>query len=187
MAHHESATTGGSSRDGGGRVERVLLQLASLSLWAMMTVTLVEIVARGVFHASLGIADEIGGYLLVALAFLSLPACHAGRVFHQVEFVLARLAPRQRLAFGVVFDLLCLACAAALVWQCARLVLNSVRSGEVSQNGLDIPLWIPQSLMVLGLAGLAWALVRTGVHGARLLRAGRRAQRDPQSGAEVAP
>ena len=154
----------------GGRVERTLLLLADLSLWAMLAITLMEIVARTVFHHSLGLSDEIGGYLLAALTFLSLPACHAHKVFHQVEFVLSRLTQRQRQRFEFVFDLLCLVCAAVLVWQCGRLTGNSWRSGEVSQNGLDIPLWIPQSVMVLGLAGLAWALLRTITHGARLLR-----------------
>ncbi len=93
-----------------------------------------------------------------------------GKVFHQVEFIQARLTPHARAVSALAFDLLCLLCTAVLLWQMARLVGNSWRSGEMSQNGLDIRLWIPQGVVVIGLAGLVWALLRTMRSTWRLLR-----------------
>ncbi len=145
--------------------------VAGAALWGMLGVTFAEVVARSVFQRSLGLSDEIGGYFLIALTFFSLPACHARKVFHQVEFILARLTDRQRLRLELAFDVACLACTSVLVWQCARLTGNTWQSGETSQNGLDIPVWLPQSLMVIGLAGLVWALARTFFAGLKALRA----------------
>lgn len=152
-----------------GRVERASLVIANASLWGMLGITFAEVVAR-TFHFSLGLSDEVGGYLLATLTFFSLPACHAEKVFHQVEFLLSRLSARKRLVLELVFDVLCVACTAVLLWQCGRLAMNSLRSGELSQNGLDIPLWIPQTAVAVGLLGLAWAVTRTFVNGVRLMR-----------------
>jgi TRAP-type C4-dicarboxylate transport system permease small subunit len=151
-------------------VETTLLRASELSLWSMMVLTFSEVVARTLFHHSFGLADEIGGYLLIALTFLSLAACHVHKVFHQVEFIQARLSLRDRIRSTIAFDLLCLFCTGVLLWQMSRLVGNSWRSGEMSQNGLDIELWIPQSVVVIGLAGLAWSLLRTLRFGWRWLR-----------------
>lgn len=145
-----------------GWIEIGMLRLSELAVWALVVITFSEIVARTFWNHSFGLSDEIGGYLLIALLFMSLPACHVGKVFHQVELILGRLSPRWHLVSALAIDVLSLFCIAVLTWQMARLAGNSWRSGELSINGLDIPLWIPQSVVTVGMAGLVWALLRSG-------------------------
>lgn len=140
-------------------VSRIFHRLSGLSLWLMIGFTLSEVAARSLFNRSFGLSDEVGGYLLIALAFLSLPACHAEKMFHGVEFIQTRLSSNGRAVSGLLFDVLCLGCASILLWQAIRLVGRSYRSGETSQMGLEIPLWMPQSLIAIGLAALVWALL----------------------------
>ena len=49
------------------------------------------------FGTSLQITDEVGGYLLVALTFLSMSVAEAHGAFHRVEFVQMRLSPSARI------------------------------------------------------------------------------------------
>jgi TRAP-type C4-dicarboxylate transport system permease small subunit len=160
-----------------GWIEIGMLRASELAMWALVGITFVEIVARTFWSHSFGMSDEIGSYLMIALVFMSLPACQVGKVFHQVNLIQGRLSPRWRLVSALAIDVLCLFCIAVLTWQMGRLAGNSWRSGEVNINGLDIPLWIPQGVVVLGMAGLVWVLLGSSWrHASRALGAFRRAQ-----------
>lgn len=115
-------------------------------------------------------ADELGGYLLVAVAFLSLSVAEAHGAYHRVELVQARLAFRIRTGLQLAFDVVALAACAILLWQLSRLVLNSWRSEDVAPTPLLTPLWLPQATMPIGAALLCYALLRTVAHKLRRLR-----------------
>jgi TRAP-type C4-dicarboxylate transport system permease small subunit len=120
-----------------------------------------EVIARNVFGTSLQISDEVVGYLLVAITFLSMPVAEAHGAFHRVELVQMRLGRRGQLISQTVFDLLSLAASVAVTWQLIRLVMNSWRSADVAATLLQTPLWLPQSVMGLGMALLCLALLRS--------------------------
>ena len=68
----------------------------------------VDIVTRWGFNFSFEIADEVGGYMLVAMTFLSLSVSHINGAFHQVEFVQARLSTRWQRISSIFFELVAL-------------------------------------------------------------------------------
>jgi TRAP-type C4-dicarboxylate transport system permease small subunit len=142
-------------------VERACERLCEVALVASVLMIAAEVTARAVFHFSFEVTDEIGGYLLVAISFLSLPVSQVHHGFHHVEFVQARLSPRGRAWSRLVFDLVCLSSIAILVWQLARLELGTWRSEDVAPTILATPLWIPRLTMVLGTAALVATLLRT--------------------------
>src|SRR5665213_60266 len=109
-------------------VERLCARLCELSLVVSIVMIVAEVTSRALFHFSFEITDEIGGYLLVLISFLSLPVAQVHHGFHHVEFVQARLSPRGRAISRLVFDLMCLFCAGILLWQLARLELTTWRS-----------------------------------------------------------
>lgn len=151
-------------------VETLFEWLCAGALVAMVLVIGAEAIARNVFATSLQITDELGGYLLVAVTFLSLSVAESHAAYHRVELIQARLGPRARLASQIVFDALSLAATAILTWQLARLTLNSWRAEDVAPTPLQTPLWLPQSAMAVGAAGLCLALVRTIAAKLRRLR-----------------
>jgi len=146
--------------------------VCSLFLLAMIVMIGAEAIARNVLHTSLQITDEVGGYLLVALTFLSMSVADAHGAFHRVEFVQMRLSPSARIVSQIVFELISLAASALITWQLIRLALNSLRTEDVAPTPLATPLWMPQTSMGIGMALLCLALLRTIAAKIRYLRAG---------------
>jgi TRAP-type C4-dicarboxylate transport system permease small subunit len=146
--------------------------VCSLFLLAMIVMIGAEAIARNFLHTSLQITDEVGGYLLVALTFLSMSVAEAHGAFHRVEFVQMRLSPSARIASQIIFDLMSLVASMLVTWQLIRLALNSFRTEDVAPTPLATPLWMPQTSMGIGMALLCLALLRTIVAKVRYLRAG---------------
>jgi TRAP-type C4-dicarboxylate transport system permease small subunit len=146
--------------------------VCSLFLLAMIVMIAAEAIARNVFGTSLQVTDEVGGYLLVALTFLSMSVAESRGAFHRVELVQMRLSPAARIVSQIVFDLMALAASVLVTWQLIRLALNSWRAEDVAPTPLATPLWLPQSAMGLGMALLCLALLRSIVAKARHLRGG---------------
>src|SRR5260370_12302882 len=110
-----------------GPVER-LCNFACMAAWIVMVGVIgVDIITRALLNFSFEVSDELGGYMLVVITFLSLPVCQANDSFHHVEFVQSRLSARGRAISHVIFDLLSLAFCTALLWQLLRLEMSSLR------------------------------------------------------------
>jgi TRAP-type C4-dicarboxylate transport system permease small subunit len=144
-----------------GPVERLCNLACVAALIAMLGVIGVDIVTRAVFNFSFEISDELGGYMLVAITFISLPVCQVNDSFHHVEFVQARLSARGRAISHVIFDVLSLAFCLSLLWQLVKFEMSSWRFDDHAPTYLATPLWIPRFAMVVGAAALLFSMVRT--------------------------
>jgi TRAP-type C4-dicarboxylate transport system permease small subunit len=147
-------------------IERACGAVCEAVLLAMVGLISAEVVARQ-FHYSLEVVDELGGYLLAALTFLSMPVALIGGAYHQVEYVQRRLGPRGRAVTGFAFTALSLAFCLLLAWQLWRLVTRSYASSVIAPTVLGTPLWIPQSAMLVGVAVLIFSLGRVLVRQAQ--------------------
>jgi TRAP-type transport system small permease protein len=148
---------------GEGPVERLCKYASEAALIIMLTVIGVDIFTRYVLNFSFEVADELGGYMLVVMTFVSLSVCQANSAFHQVELVQARLSPRRRSLSAAIFDLLSFFFASLLLWQLVKLEFSSYRFGERAPTYLETPLWIPRLAMAIGVAALLVAIARTFV------------------------
>lgn len=144
-----------------GPVERVCNLLCALSLLLLVVLVAVEVVTRNFMGFSFQVSDELGGYIVVGISFLSLSVCQVRGSYHHVEFLQARLSPRARAVSRVVFGLICLAMCIMLTWQLGRLAWNSHAAEDMAATPLLTPLWIPQLVMPLGLAAVTFSLLRT--------------------------
>ena len=151
----EVATSGASA------IDAVSEAVCSLFLLTMIVMIGAEAIARNVFGTSLQVTDEVGGYLLVALTFLSMSVAESHGVFHRVELVQMRLSPSFRIVSQIVFDLMALVASVLVSWQLIRLTLNSWHAEDVAPTPLATPLWLPQASMGLGMVLLCLALTRT--------------------------
>jgi TRAP-type C4-dicarboxylate transport system permease small subunit len=142
-------------------VERACKFACVAALTVMLVVIGVDILTRSLFNFSFEISDELGGYMLVVITFVSLPVCQISGSFHHVELVQSRLSPFARAVSHVIFDLLSLAFCVLLLWQLTRFELSSYRFGDRAPTYLATPLWIPQIAMMLGAAALCFSMVRT--------------------------
>jgi TRAP-type C4-dicarboxylate transport system permease small subunit len=152
-------------------LECLCARLCELSLVVSVVMIVAEVTSRALFHFSFEITDEVGGYLLVLVSFLSLPVAQVHHGFHHVEFLQARLSQRGRAISRLVFDLMCLFCAGVLLWQLARLEMTTWRSEDVAPTILGTPLWIPRLTMPIGAAVLTFTLIRALVGDIRRIAA----------------
>src|SRR5215510_6113102 len=142
-------------------VERACKLVCFVALIVMLVVIGVDILTRSLFNFSLEISDELGGYMLVVITFVSLPVCQINNSFHHVELVQSRLSPFARAVSHVIFDLLSFTFCVLLLWQLCRFELTSFRFGDRAPTYLATPLWIPQAVMALGVAAMCFSMVRT--------------------------
>ena len=161
-----------------GWIERLCRWLCELAIISMMVMVAVEVVLRNLFGISLQSADELGGYLLVAVSFLSLSTCFVSGAFHKVEFIDSRLGERGHALRKLIFDAIALAFSLLLLWQLVRLVLRSWDGGDFAATILGTPLWIPQLTMPLGVAALCYSLLRALGADIRWLGAANRRSRE---------
>ena len=153
-----------------GPIEKICYFLCALSLFAMVVIVAVEVVTRNLMGFSFEISDELGGYIIVLISFLSLSVCQVRQSYHHVEFLQARLGPRGRAISRVLFDAVCLALCLMLTWQLGRVAWNSYVAEDVAATQLMTPLWLPQALMPLGLGALCVSVGRTLWANLRALR-----------------
>lgn len=146
---------------GASVIDVVSEAICCLFLLAMIVMIGAEAIARNLFGTSLQVTDEVGGYLLVALTFLSMSVAESHGGFHRVELVQMRLQPKLRIVSQIVFDLMALAASVLVSWQLIRLALNSWHSEDVAPTPLGTPLWLPQMAMGIGMVLLCLALLRT--------------------------
>lgn len=155
-----------------GWAERLAEWLCAAALLVMIVLISAEALMRNLLGGSLQMTDELCGYLLVALTFLSMSVSEAHRAFHRVELFLGRMSRATQQRMMLIFDLASLAACAVLTWQLGRLAMNSLRTEDVAPTPLQTPLWLPQASMALGTLLLCWALLRSMRSRFRQLRQG---------------
>lgn len=161
-----------------GIVEQTCMLMSGLALVVLLVLVGVDVVTRWAFNFSFEVSDEVGAYMLVAITFLGLPVSHIHGAFHRVEFIQARLSRRAQLISRFGFDVLSLAVCVILLWQFLALVRSSWRFGDHAPTFLETPLWIPRSLLVIGMAALCLSLVRSLAADLRRLRVSESAEQE---------
>jgi TRAP-type transport system small permease protein len=142
-------------------LENLCMWICEIAIVAMGGVVILEIVTRNFFGFSFEISDELGGYIIAAIAFLSLPVCQVYRSYHHVQFVQSRLSPRLQALSHLIFDAMSLLFCAVLCWQLIRFVASTYHSGDVASTRLATPLWIPQLFMPVGILAAIVSLLRS--------------------------
>lgn len=141
-------------------LENGCMVLCEIGIAAIALIVITELVTRNVFGFSFEASEELGGYIIVGISFLSLPVCQVYRAYHHVQFLQNRLSPRMRALSHLIFDVLSLIFAVVLVWQLGRFTLQSYRSEDQSPTLLATPLWIPQAIMPIGMLAVTVSLLR---------------------------
>ncbi|WP_110686833.1 TRAP transporter small permease [Salinicola aestuarinus] len=109
----------------------------------------------------IGGVSEIAAYLLVGATFLSLAYTFRHHAHIRVTLIVSKLAPRVRVVSEIACLTVSLALTLLLSWELVGLVGESLEYGDVSAGLLAIPLWIPQTVLVVGLLLLCLVLLET--------------------------
>lgn len=152
-------------------LENLCMWICEIAIVAMGAIVILEIITRNLFGFSFEMSEEIGGYVIVGITFLSLPVCQVYRSYHHVQFLQSRLSPRMRALSHLVFDLLSLLFCGIVLWQLTRFVASTYRSEDVAPTLLATPLWIPQAVMPIGMLTATVSVLRAAVGNWRRFRA----------------
>jgi len=125
----------------------------------MMTVVGYSVVNRYILGTPITWTDELSGYLVVALVMLGAAEALRRGDHISVDLLTGRLGPRgQRLA-AVWGNLMVLVVAIALLISGKATLEYTYNFGILSEGYLEVPMWIPQSFVILGAALLGLVAV----------------------------
>jgi len=133
------------------KLAKVASAISGGILVAMVGFILFEILLRSVFSASTYVLDEFVGYGVAIMTFLSFSAALKSGTFIRVNLLIGNLDGRVRRGLEIVF------CAGGSVlfsylsFYLGRVVLRNFSRGTTSNSIAEVPLWIPQSLMLMGI------------------------------------
>jgi len=136
-----------------------------IALLAIIAIVTLEIFMRSVLATSTYMADEVSGYMLVLVAFMSLGTCQINGGFHRVELLTDNVPRPVAKLLLILFDLIAVVLAVLFLWKFWAFFSANFRTGNVAPTLLATPMWLPQLSMVVGIAlYLAAAILTLLVH-----------------------
>jgi TRAP-type C4-dicarboxylate transport system permease small subunit len=126
--------------------------LMAWSIFILMLMVLVEVVSRYILNQPLSLADEYGGYMLVAMTMIGLAYTWKGKSHIYVDLVVNRLPASLQMKFRLVTLILAMILSVLLVFASWELVSQSFLFRTRSGSWLRTPLAWPQMTLILGTA-----------------------------------
>ncbi|MEO0387403.1 MAG: TRAP transporter small permease [Pseudomonadota bacterium] len=136
---------------------------AALCLIAILSLIVVQMVARWTGEVFPG-APDYAGYAMAAASFLAFANALNRGAHIRVSILLNALPPAARRWVEIWCFAIGTAIAWYFVWYGTKFVYWSWKFNDISQGQDKTPLWIPQSVMLLGAIILAIALTDNLVH-----------------------
>lgn len=136
-------------------ISRILAQIAMWGVVAMMLLVVVDVTMRALFNRSTLIAGEVGGYLLVLIAYLGMAETFRLGRHIRVDIVSVWLPARLHAWLDAVFCFVGFSALIIVIWQAVIMVHRSQVWNVRIPGVLLTPVYLPQTLIVVGLVGLA--------------------------------
>ena len=142
-------------------LDRLYLASAVLAAVCLASIALVMLLQAGMREVGLLLrgADDIVSWLCAASAFLALAYTFRQGELIRVSLLLEKLPPRARRPAETACLVAALLVVGYATWAVADFVYQSWQMEEVAQGLLEIPIWIPQMSLVVGLAVFLVAVI----------------------------
>ncbi|RXG96202.1 TRAP transporter small permease [Bradyrhizobium zhanjiangense] len=132
-------------------LNRTIVVLCSAALIVASTILSYSVAARYFFNAATYWQDEAAVFLLVGATFLSTAFVQAGRGHIGIEALTGYLSKRGNAIRMLVVDTASLLFCCFFAWKSWTLFHEAWVDGQVSGSTWAPPLWIPYSMMSLGM------------------------------------
>ncbi|KMO34342.1 C4-dicarboxylate ABC transporter permease [Methylobacterium variabile] len=136
-------------------LNRVILLLGGGALVAACLVLSYSVVVRYFLKIPTEWQDETAVFLIVGATFLSAAGVQAKRGHVAIEALTGLLSPQVNRLRLLLADVISLAFVAFFAWKSWTLLHEAWVDGQISQSTWGPPLWIPYSLMAVGMTLLA--------------------------------
>jgi TRAP-type C4-dicarboxylate transport system permease small subunit len=131
-----------------------------------------EILGRKFFATSFKGIDELGGFVLAITAAVGASCAMAQRSHTRVDVFLVRFPTGVQRWLNALAMVTFAGFSGFAVWRGAAVLRDTLEYGSSATN-LEQPLWVPQSLWLIGLSLLALISLAYAVHAVFLLVTGR--------------
>ena len=140
-------------------INRVVVILSSIALVIASIVLTYSVFSRYFFHFSTDWQDELSVFLIVGAVFMSGAAIQAQRGHVAIEAVVGLLPARTNHIRQLVVDFASFAFCAFFAWKSWTLLDEAITENYHSGSTWGPPLWIPYSLMSVGMTLLSLQLL----------------------------
>jgi C4-dicarboxylate transporter DctQ subunit len=123
---------------------------AKFCIVTMMSLVGIDVFCRYVLNEPLLWIDEINGFLVVAVGFLGAAETLRQEKHINIEVITDRLKPRQELWLKMVTSMISTVFLSIFCVHCTVMVYLSFVRGVTTPSVLLSPLWIPQTVMLIG-------------------------------------
>ena len=143
--------------------------LGVLVFGLMVLLVLADMLFRAIGNGIVLNASEFSGYALAAMIYLSLGYSFKAGVHIRITFLMDRLSTQARHGLEVLLSVLAVAVTAYSLHAVWGLVHTSYTRGTIAYTAAQTPLYLPQSVLLVGLSIL---LVQLIAHTVNLLAFG---------------
>jgi TRAP-type C4-dicarboxylate transport system permease small subunit len=135
-------------------IDKLSLYAAWGAIVALLSITVlitIEVFIRKFFGISTKIAHDFAGYLLVAITFLGAAETMRVNKHLRVKILYDRLNSRAQSIFDKINYLIAIVYISILLWASFTLVVFSFKGGFLTESLIQIPEFIPELLIPIGL------------------------------------
>jgi TRAP-type C4-dicarboxylate transport system permease small subunit len=157
-------------------INSIIVMLSSVALVIAGLVLTYSVVSRYFLHFSTDWQDELSVFLIVGAVFMSAAAIQAKRGHVSIEAIVGLLPPRVNRVRQLAVDVASLAFCAFFAWKSWLLLEEAFVENYHTESTWGPPLWIPYSLMTVGMILLSLQIllqVVSEVFVSKALRRGR--------------
>jgi TRAP-type C4-dicarboxylate transport system permease small subunit len=141
------------------RVNQVIVIVSSMALVAAACVLTYSVASRYFLHFSTDWQDELSVFLIVGAVFMSAASIQARRGHVAIEAIVGLLPARVNAVRQWLVDLASLAFCGYFAWKSLSLLREAIAGDYHSSSTWGPPLWIPYSLMSVGMTLLSLQLL----------------------------
>lgn len=141
------------------RFNRLAVFLAMLALMVTSLILTYSVVVRYFFHQPTDWQDDASVFMLVGVIFLCTAHVQALRGHVGIEAIVGLLSPAANRVRVVIIDLVSCAFCAFFAWKSWTLFHEAWADGQTTSSTFAPPLWIPYSMMALGMTVLTLQLL----------------------------
>ena len=131
------------------RMNERLAIAAGLLLLISVVVTLFDIIARP-FGLSLGGTDELSGYAMAIATSWGISYALTSMAHVRIDLVRAQCTSRVQALFDMVAILSLAGVATIIAYRVWPVLAKTIKNNSTANTTLETPLWIPQSLWLVG-------------------------------------
>ena len=149
-------------------VAMICALVAGVSVAILAVLSLIDIIGRS-FGQSLQGTDELGGYVLALCGSLGLSWALINRGHPRIDLGFRFFPAKLRNVLHLLAQASMCGFALFMTWHAIGELQTTLKFGAVTNTPLQTPLWLPQSLWLLGLVLFALTALSSTLHGIWLL------------------